>query len=185
LELGTQNLRDARQHAVSVQRVGVGEVVDGEVERRAGGEGDGVEPPTLTDLASALQIGNGGTTGIFSRCGFVSRMIGTRVCGMRRDSVGVMKTKNRILMAALAAFTLSSTGFAMQQADNARATFADDGKPMALRLARFPFRVAHSVVRTPRIMVETIDGKRAFISDRGLLQTNDRTNTERWRDPMY
>jgi hypothetical protein len=95
-----------------------------------------------------------------------------------------MKTKSYLAAALAAAFVLNGAAFAAHQpghpaapearggGNNPAATASDDS-PMAWRMARYPFRVGHTVLRTPRIIGETFSGKRTFMGERGLFQAQD------------
>ena len=95
-----------------------------------------------------------------------------------------MKTKTYLCAAFVAAFAFNGAAFAAHQpghpaapqargGSNAAAAATTDDTPMAWRVARYPFRVGYSVVRTPLIVSETFSGKRTFFSERGLFQTNE------------
>ena len=99
----------------------------------------------------------------------------------------IMKRQLTILAAIGAAFVIQNSAFASHVAGHpAGATQAHGGavaantaaentndSSMAWRVARYPGRVGMTVLRTPLIIGQTFNGKRDFISDRGLFQMSD------------
>ena len=93
-----------------------------------------------------------------------------------------MKTKTYLCAAFAASLALNTAAFADQSyrpsvtqahGGNGPAAAATDDTPMAWRVARYPFRVGYTVVRTPLILGQTFTGKRTFVSNRGFFQTNE------------
>lgn len=94
-----------------------------------------------------------------------------------------MKTKTYLCAAFAAALALNTTAFADQSNRSSvtqahggntpvRAAATDDS-PMTWRVARYPFRVGYTVVRTPLILGHTFTGKRTFVSNRGFFEANE------------
>ena len=96
-----------------------------------------------------------------------------------------MKTTKSITVAIAATCILGASALADQQsgqnpmrekqarqAQNAGKTW-DSEKPMALRIAGYPFvfleRTGHTLMRSPEIVSETFKGERPLVSKRGIL----------------
>jgi hypothetical protein len=102
-----------------------------------------------------------------------------------------MKTKIYFSAAVIAAFLMQGVAFASHRSANLTAAQAPTGNPeaaatigspsednMAWKVASYPFRAGRTIVRTPLIIGETFTGKRTFVSDRGLFQSNDESAME-------
>lgn len=94
-----------------------------------------------------------------------------------------MNIKSYFTAVALAAAILPGAAWAVQEKQpsalqargtgNTTAVTPADDSSFAWRVARYPGRVGHSVLRSPMIVGETFSGKRTFINSHGLFQTAD------------
>jgi hypothetical protein len=92
-----------------------------------------------------------------------------------------MKIKSYLCAASLAALLLQGSAWATQEKQsaaqarnsNTAPTSETDDSSFAWRVARYPGRVGHSVMRSPMIVGETLSGKRTLINTHGLFKTAD------------
>jgi hypothetical protein len=99
-----------------------------------------------------------------------------------------MKTNSYFAAACAAALLIPSAAFASHRSVNMTAaqanpeTAASTGSltedSMAWKVATYPYRAGRTIVRTPLIIGETFSGKRTFVSDRGLFQSNEESAVE-------
>ncbi len=110
------------------------------------------------------------------------------------DPADVMNIKSYLSAAALAALVLPGAALAVTEkqpaapqarntGNTAPATQADDAS-FGWRMARYPGRVGHTVLRSPMIVGETLTGKRTFINSHGLFQTADEPTTADQRNSI-
>lgn len=94
-----------------------------------------------------------------------------------------MKAKCHLIAASIATLALVGSAEARQNerqsaaeargSSSARVATSDDDASFAWRVARYPGRVGHTIVRSPMIVGETLGGERTFMSERGFFQTKE------------
>jgi len=104
-----------------------------------------------------------------------------------------MKTKTTILaatvaialtgLASAAQSTTKSSAAQARSTGNTPPAAATDDTSMTWKVARYPFRVGHSMLRGPMVG-ETFTGKRTFVNEHGLFQTADQSNDSDQRNSI-
>lgn len=77
-------------------------------------------------------------------------------------------------LAAAAALVLTGTASAADRESREARQARYDNESTVRHVAKYPFRAARTMVRTPLILGQTVIGRRSAYSDRGFFTENER-----------